>query len=55
MSGTGQGIEKHKGETQPADKVRAQTAHKTSPDKSPSHEDTRDPQLEDHPKKSGSS
>jgi hypothetical protein len=55
MSSTGQGIEKHKGETQPADKERAQTAHKTAPDTSPSHEGTRDPKLSDHPTKSGSS
>jgi hypothetical protein len=50
-----QGIQKNKGETQPADKDRAQTAHKTSADKSASHEGTRDSKLDDHPKKSGSS
>ena len=55
MSIAGQGIEKRKGETQPADKDRAQTAHGTSADKSPSHEGTRDPKLADHPTKSGSS
>jgi hypothetical protein len=49
-----QGIQKNKGETQPADKDRAQTAHKTSADKSASHEGTRDSKLDDHPKKSGS-
>jgi hypothetical protein len=41
------------GETQPADKDRAQTVHKTSPDQSASHEGTRDSKLDDHPKKSG--
>jgi hypothetical protein len=48
-----QGIDKHKGEMQPSDKDRAQTATKTSADKkSPSHEATRDPN--NHPTKSGS-
>ena len=41
MSTSHQGIDKHKGEMQPSDKDRAQTAHKTSPDKSVSHESTR--------------
>jgi hypothetical protein len=54
MSTSHQGIDKHKGEMQPSDKDRAQTAHKTSPDKSASHESTRDSKLDDHPKKSGS-
>jgi hypothetical protein len=54
MSTSHQGIDKHKGEMQPSDKDRAQTAHKTSPDKSVSHESTRDSKLDDQPKNSGS-
>jgi hypothetical protein len=54
MNNSHQGIEKRKGEIQPSDKDRAQTAHKTSPDNSSSHEGTRDSKLDDHPKKSGS-
>jgi hypothetical protein len=50
-----QGVERHKGETQPADKERAQSAPKTSLDKSAAHEGTRDPKLDDQPKTSGSS
>jgi hypothetical protein len=52
MSTSHQGIDNHKGEMQPKD--RAQTAHKTSPDKSASHESTRESNLDDQPKKSGS-
>jgi hypothetical protein len=49
-----QGINTHKGEMQPSDNDRAQTAQKTSPDnQSASLESTRDPNLDDHPKKSG--
>ena len=47
MSTSHQGIDKHKGELQPSDKDRAQTAHKTSPDKSISHESTRDSRPDD--------
>jgi hypothetical protein len=54
MSTSHQGIDKHKGELQPSDKDRAQTAHKTSPDKSISHESTRDSRPDDQAKKSGS-
>jgi hypothetical protein len=54
MSTSHQGIDKHKGEMQPSDKDRAQTAHKTPPDKSISHESTRDSRLDDQAKKSGS-
>jgi hypothetical protein len=54
MSTSHQGIDKHKGEMQPSDKDRAQTAHKTSPDKSVSHESTRDSKLDNQPKNSGS-
>jgi hypothetical protein len=50
-----QGIDKTRGEMQPADKDRAQTVQKTAPDKSASREATRDPKLEDHPTKPGSS
>jgi hypothetical protein len=51
-----QGIDKTQGgEMQPADKDRAQTVHKTASDKSASREATRDPKLEDHPTKPGSS
>jgi hypothetical protein len=54
MSTSDQGIVRHKGEMQPSDKDRAQTAHKTSSDKSASRESTRDSKLDDQPKKSGS-
>jgi hypothetical protein len=54
VSTSHQGIDNHKGEMQPSDKDRAQTAHKTSPDKSASHESTRESNLDDQPKKSGS-
>jgi hypothetical protein len=42
MSTSHQGIDNHNGEMQPSDKDHAQTAHKTSPDKSASHESTRE-------------
>jgi len=54
MSTSHQGIDMHKGEMQPSDKDRAQTAHKTTPDKSISYESTRDSRLDDRAKKSGS-
>jgi hypothetical protein len=54
VSTSHQGIDNHKGEMQPSDKDRAQTAHKTSPDKSISHESTRDSRLDDQANKSGS-
>jgi hypothetical protein len=54
MSTSHQGIDEHKGEIQPSDKDRAQTAQKTSPDKSASKESTRDHRLDDDPQKSGS-
>jgi hypothetical protein len=44
MGNSDQGIVKDdKGEEQPKDKKRAQTVHKSEPDKSVSHEATRDP------------
>ncbi len=49
------GIRKEKGEEQPADKERAQTAHKTDTGKKPvSREATRDPRLTDREKTPGS-
>jgi hypothetical protein len=39
---------------QPTDKERARTAHKTHPDKSATHEATRDPKLNDAEKTPGS-
>jgi hypothetical protein len=50
-----QGIDRPKGEEQPADKQRAQTADETSSKKSVSREGTRDPKLSDTNKTSGSS
>jgi hypothetical protein len=47
-------IRDQKGEEQPADKDRAQTAHKTEPKKSVSREATRDPELNDAEKTPGS-
>jgi hypothetical protein len=50
-----QGIVKNqRGEEQPADKDRAQTAHKSDPKKSVSREATRDPRLNDAEKTPGS-
>ena len=43
-----------KGEVQPTDKARAQTAHRTDPRKSATHEATRDPKLNDAEKTPGS-
>jgi len=55
MKKSGQGIVRTgRGEEQPADKDRAQTAHRTDPDKSVSREATRDPELSDHQKTPGS-
>ena len=55
MSPTDQGIVRGgRGEEQPADKERAQTAHKTDPNKSASREATRDPKLTDAEKTPGS-
>ena len=45
MAGGSQGIERHKGEEEPADKKRAQTVHK--PDQTDTREATRDPKLND--------
>jgi hypothetical protein len=42
-----QGIAKDKGEEQPADRNRAQTAHQSDANKSNSREATRDPKLND--------
>ncbi|WP_426437702.1 hypothetical protein [Bradyrhizobium genosp. P] len=42
------------GQEQPADKRRAQTAHKTEPEKSKPREATRDPKLSDPEKTPGS-
>lgn len=54
MARSNQGIVRHKGEDQPADKKRAQTAHKTDPKHSVSKEATRDPKLSDDSKTPGS-
>jgi hypothetical protein len=43
-----------KSQEQPADKARAQTAHKSDPKKSVSREATRDPELNDAEKTPGS-
>jgi hypothetical protein len=44
----------HMGQEQPLDKERAQTAHRSHPKKSVSHEATRDPRLSDAQKTPGS-
>jgi hypothetical protein len=50
-----QGIARDKqGQEQPADRKRAQTAHHSDPKKSPTHEATRDPKLNDAGKTPGS-
>jgi hypothetical protein len=55
MKHSGHGIVKDKqGQEQPADKKRAQTAHQSDPNRSTSHEGTRDPALSDAEKTSGS-
>jgi hypothetical protein len=55
MTHPNQGIVRNKkGEEQPADKRRAQTAHKTKPEHSVSKEATRDPKLADADKTPGS-
>jgi hypothetical protein len=55
MGHSGQGITKDtKGQGQPADKQRAQTAHKTGSKASVSKEATRDPKLSDGTKTPGS-
>ena len=38
-------VKNEKAEEQPADRRRAQTAHRTDPDRSVSREETRDPKL----------
>ena len=54
MGHSSQGIVKDKkGQEQPADKERAQTAHKTDRDGSVSREATRDPKLSDASKTPG--
>jgi hypothetical protein len=55
MGHSNQGIDKPKGEEQPTDKQRAQTAHETSPEKSVSREETRDQKLNSGSKAPGSS
>jgi hypothetical protein len=47
-------VRDQKGEEQPADKDRAQTAHSSDPKKSASPEATRDPKLNDAEKTPGS-
>ncbi len=47
-------VKNRKGEEQPADKSRAQTAHRSNPDKSVSREATRDPKLTDADRTPGS-
>ncbi len=55
MKNSGQGIVRDaKAEEQPADKKRAQTAHKSETQKSVSREATRDPRLNDDEKTPGS-
>lgn len=55
MSGADHGIVRDgKGEDQPADRKRAQTAHTTDPKRSVSREATRDPKLSDGSKTPGS-
>ena len=55
MSAADQGIVRsQRGEEQPADKDRAQTAQKTDPKKAVSREATRDPKLNDAEKTPGS-
>ena len=52
MAHSDQGIVKNKkAEEQPRDKQRAQTAHRSDPDKSASHEATRDPKADDQARK----
>ncbi len=55
MGHSNQGIDRPKGEEQPTDRTRAQTAHETSPKKSTSREATRDPKLSNTNKASGQS
>jgi len=47
-------VKDQKGQEQPADKARAQSAHKTDPHKSTTCEATRDPRLNDAEKTPGS-
>ena len=55
MAHSNHGIAKDdKGQEQPVDKQRAQTAHTTNPGKSGSREATRDPKLTDRDKTPGS-
>ena len=55
MSASDQGIARNqRGEEQPADKDRAQSAQKSDPKKSVSREATRDPKLNDAEKTPGS-
>lgn len=55
MAHSNQGIVKDdKGQEQPADKERAQAAHKTDPHHSKTPEATRDPKLNDASKTPGS-
>ena len=55
MKHSGHGIVRDKqAQDQPADKERAQTAHRSDPKRSTSHEGTRDPELSNAEKESGS-
>jgi hypothetical protein len=47
MTHSGQGVVKNKAEEQPKDKQRAQTVHRSDPDKSVSREETRDSKTGD--------
>lgn len=47
MTHSDQGIVKNKAEEQPKDKQRAQTVHRSDPDKSVSREETGDPKTGD--------
>lgn len=46
-------LKDRQGQEQPRDKERAQTVHRSDPEKSVSHEATRDPKLKDDAKTPG--
>jgi hypothetical protein len=54
MTGSQGIVRDQRGEEQPADKDRAQTAHQSDPRKSVTREATRDPKLNDSEKTPGS-
>jgi hypothetical protein len=53
MANSREGIDRPKGEEQPADKSQAQTTHHSDPDKSASYEGTRHPKENRSPSGSG--